>query len=352
VIRLFKFYDDFYLATHVFFPKNNHIFELHRSEQVADRWHLLKNLTGALKGIMDKQNQANRETAVEIAEKKRVEQMSQLSEPVGINPAETGPGSDKPAAVEKSLSQYEMMFEEVKKLQQKGLPKREINRRTGLSRKTITRYMQYDQYPQRAFSKGQMPKAAMFDDYLNKRWQEEVYNYHQLWKEIKEQGYDGSYVSLYNYMVKYYQKDEKAGDKAPPLQLKIYSARRLSYLLGKQVDGLEEKEAAYLKHLFKHCPEAELANNLALRFKKMITERKVDLLDKWIEDALESGAGVLKNFAQGLLQDYNAVKNACSLEWSNGQVEGQVNRLKNIKRQMYGRASFKLLKKMVLADTG
>jgi len=57
----------------------------------------------------------------------------------------------------------------------------------------------------------------------------------------------------------------------------------------------------------------------------------------------------LKNFARGLLQDHNAVKAAVSLEWSNGQVEGQVNRLKNIKRQMYGKGSLELLKKRVLA---
>jgi transposase len=71
-----------------------------------------------------------------------------------------------------------------------------------------------------------------------------------------------------------------------------------------------------------------------------------------LEDAIDSGPGILKNFAQKLKQDYEAVKNACSVKWSNGQVEGQVNRLKNIKWQMYGRASFTLLRKRVLADTG
>ena len=74
-------------------------------------------------------------------------------------------------------------------------------------------------------------------------------------------------------------------------------------------------------------------------------------LNRWIKMALESGIPSLKNFAKGLQQDYDAVKAAVSLKWSNGQVEGQVNRLKNIKRQMYGRASFKLLRKRVLMDS-
>ena len=125
----------------------------------------------------------------------------------------------------------------------------------------------------------------------------------------------------------------------------------LHYLLCREEEELKEKELEYLKHLFQHCSEARLANKLALQFKKIITDRQVDLLDTWIEEAIESGKGVLNNFAQGLTQDYEAVKNACSLEWSNGQVEGQVNRLKNIKRQMYGRAGFQLLKRRVLADT-
>ena len=66
---------------------------------------------------------------------------------------------------------------------------------------------------------------------------------------------------------------------------------------------------------------------------------------------LESGIPSMKNFANGLLKDYDAVKAAVSLNWSNDQVEGQVNRLKNIKRQMYGRAGFKLLRKRVLMDS-
>ena len=65
----------------------------------------------------------------------------------------------------------------------------------------------------------------------------------------------------------------------------------------------------------------------------------------------KSGLSPLVNFAAGIRRDYEAVKNACTLEWSNGPVEGQVNRLKTIKRQMYGRASFKLLRIRILTDS-
>jgi transposase len=81
------------------------------------------------------------------------------------------------------------------------------------------------------------------------------------------------------------------------------------------------------------------------RFKKMTDELGKRRLDTWIKDAKESEISALKTFANGLLRDYDAVRAAVSLKWSNGQVEGQVNRLKNIKRQMYGRGGFELLKK-------
>jgi transposase len=84
----------------------------------------------------------------------------------------------------------------------------------------------------------------------------------------------------------------------------------------------------------------------------MSNKLKVSLLDPWIKQAKESGIITLRNFAMGLENDYEAVKLAFSLEWSNGQVEGQVNRLKTVKRQMYGRANFRLLRIRVVANIG
>lgn len=87
------------------------------------------------------------------------------------------------------------------------------------------------------------------------------------------------------------------------------------------------------------------------KFKEMTDMPRKKRLAHWINRALESNIPAMKNFAKGLLQDYDAVKAAVTLKWSNGQVEGHVNRLKNIKRQMYGRASFELLRKRVLMDS-
>jgi len=82
----------------------------------------------------------------------------------------------------------------------------------------------------------------------------------------------------------------------------------------------------------------------------MIRGRQPDELLVWLEDAVKSGIDTLKGFANGIQQDLSAVMNALSLPWNNGQTEGQVNRLKLIKRQMYGRANFDLLRKRVIAN--
>ncbi|MFC1960855.1 transposase, partial [Chloroflexota bacterium] len=74
----------------------------------------------------------------------------------------------------------------------------------------------------------------------------------------------------------------------------------------------------------------------------------VDALDRWLADAQSSAVTRLKTFAEGLLKDYKAIRAALEFEWSNGQVEGQVNRLKVLKRIMYGRANFDLLRLRVL----
>jgi len=90
------------------------------------------------------------------------------------------------------------------------------------------------------------------------------------------------------------------------------------------------------------------AYSLGQRFICMIRDRQPDALLPWLEDALKSGMDTLKGFVCGIQQDLAAVRNALSLPWSNGQTEGQVNRLKLIKRQMYGRANFDLLRKRVI----
>jgi transposase len=111
---------------------------------------------------------------------------------------------------------------------------------------------------------------------------------------------------------------------------------------------LKPEETRYLDRLCKLCPELSRAYQLSQAFTGMVRSRDVDKLDQWLEDAAQSKVAELKSFAKGLRRDYQAVRAALTQDWSQGQVEGQVNRLKLLKRQTYGRAKFDLLRARVL----
>ena len=120
------------------------------------------------------------------------------------------------------------------------------------------------------------------------------------------------------------------------------------YMEPEQLQRNEDRD--FLKLLFEKLPQMKYLEQLVKKFKQLFTAKEDGLLKNWIEETLQSQCG-LKSFAKNLLNDYEAVNNAVITAVSNGQVEGQVNRIKNIKRRMYGRAGFQLLRKMVLAKS-
>lgn len=301
--------------------------------QVADRWHLLKNLGEALKRLLDKHNQELHLVARDIAQAKRDEEQAEESTSQSIEITEQKPEVDCTLPKEEEpLSKYELNFREVKRLKSQGHSIRSIHRQTGVHRQTIKRYLKYEEYPQKIIGGTKTSKALPFEDYLRKRWGEGEKRHMQLWREIKEQGFTGSPQSVYRFVCKY-PRDRSAENLPPPLRVKTWSARKVSVLMSKSFEDLDEASQNFLRAFYKRCPQANKASQLVRKFKNMTDQLRRKHLNRWIDMALESGIPSLKNFAKGLQQDYDAVKAAVALKWSNGQVEGQVNRLKNIKRQ-------------------
>lgn len=317
--------------------------------QVADRWHLLKNLGDALKRMLDNHNKELRLAAKKIAEKERKLEENSIKK-ITSEAKENTRNQNDLSTKNKKQTRYELNFLEVKRLQKEGCSIRSIHRQTGAHRQTIKRYFKYDTYPEKGYISSQPSSALPFEEYLRKRWSEGETRHMQLWREVKEQGYTGSPSSIYRLVCKY-PKDTSLEDLPTPLKIKVWSARKVSMLLNKPFESLDEEKQNFLRVFYKICPAANIASQLARKFKEMTDKLRRKKLDGWIESAKESDIPSLKNFARGLLQDYDAVKAAVSLKWSNGQVEGQVNRLKNIKRQMYGRGSLELLKKRILANS-
>jgi transposase len=130
--------------------------------------------------------------------------------------------------------------------------------------------------------------------------------------------------------------------------IRRYSPRQASWLLVSPPDALKDEETHDLTLIRQTCSAVEQAYQLAQAFGTLLRERQPDALQPWMRSALDSTLTAFHKFVGGLHRDLAAVRAALSLPWSNGQTEGQVNRLKLIKRAMYGRANFDLLRLHVL----
>ena len=136
--------------------------------------------------------------------------------------------------------------------------------------------------------------------------------------------------------------------RAPPLRPP--PPREAAWMLLRS-ERLKDEERSVLERLCRLFPDLKVAQDLALDFARMVRQRTAESLTAWLRAAAGSKLKEFVGFARGISEDYEAVRNALTYEWSNGQLEGQVNRLKLVKRMMYGRAKFDLLRARVLHST-
>jgi AraC-like DNA-binding protein len=175
-----------------------------------------------------------------------------------------------------------------------------------------------------------------------------------LFKELQAQGYNGSERTLNRYLHRLFKGEttqEVAPPSLPPLPLiaapqpvvgrSPLSANRATWLILRRSEPSSEEK--HLEGVLKSSPQFAPVIELAQSFARLIRQHQADQFEAWLEQALHSNIPAFVNFAAGLKEDFEAVQAAMRLRVSNGQVEGQINRLKLLKRQMYGRASIELL---------
>jgi transposase len=319
------------------------------AQQVADRWHLLKNLTDAFERVLQ-----NRSSALGTAASV-ITQAQVNSSPVII---EAGPTTmlssrDGREAIESRERRY-ARYKKVMRLYRKAVSIRSIAKVMKMSRMTVYKYIQADCFPERAASRPRSSALNKYLSYIHRRWAEGCNNATQIWREIARQGYKGEeamvrrYVGRLRIRLKALPSKEQFKIEKLDTVFRTPSPRSATWMFLKEEKELKEDEREFIDQLMRQCPEIKKSRELAEQFQKMIKQREVDRLDGWIEAAKASQIKEMVGFADGLKRDRKAVEGALRYEWSNGQVEGQVNRLKLIKRQMYGRAKFDLLKARVL----
>ena len=314
--------------------------------QVADRWHLLHNMRQVL-----------------------LRHLTSVRGRLKALPGAENLPADGPRARRRSQSEQEASsavwnrhlarYTEVRRLHaEDGLNILQIARLLHLSRTTVRKYLVADAFPER--SRRAVPPSilAPYQQYLNARWAAGARSALGLWREVQARGYSGSSrpVSLWAQSRRTEphpctRQDHLGGSPEPtdaaPRRGRLPSTRRLAWLLVRDPEALEEDEAIVLAHVRQDTEVARL-HDLARSYTRMVREKQPDALDGWLEASGASGIGAVVTFGEGLRRDYGAVRAALEEPWSSGQAEGQINRLKMLKRQMYGRAGFELLRKRVL----
>lgn len=342
-----------------------------QAQQIVDRWHLLKNLKEVLERVLGRAHAGleQRQTASGIG--------------VHARPKRRRSNSER-AASQAARLRRQARYEEVVAYYQQGMSIIGIAKQLQMSRITVRKFVAAGAFPERATT---WRRKSMLDPYLShleQRVQDGCFNASLLWREIHEQGFPGGYNVVKKWLE---ERREKPGrrsserelarqqvfgaieeetrslqvqEPSQPLALEVNAEstilleepleapRHLVWLLLRDPSSLDSKEQQMLAFI-RQEQDIEVAYGLAQQFGAMVRKRQRDKLDAWIAACLASSIPDLETFATGLQKEYAAIKAALTLPYSNGPVEGQVNRLKFIKRSMYGRGGFELLRQRVLS---
>ena len=307
--------------------------------QCADRFHVLKNLGETLEGVLARHLAAHRRGQVEKSSATPLDG-TQSKQPPKQSPKTA---QQSQAKREERLAKYEQVIT----LRKLGLSQTAIADQVGIGHATVSRWLESDAFPE------QQPRQRMtgLDPYLpflRERWEAGCHNIAQLYRELVARGYAHSYRSVYKQLVRLRTFGKKNAAKGGNLSPTLPSSRQATFLFLRRPEELETDEQETLTMLRQLDPEIDLAYDLVQQFAQMLHTRTGEQLDAWLEKVRTSQIPELQSFVLGVERDKAAVVAGLTLPQNNGLVEGQVNKLKLIKRMMFGRAAFPLLRQRVI----
>ncbi|GAC1652813.1 MAG: ISL3 family transposase [Ktedonobacteraceae bacterium] len=330
-----------------------------QARQIADRFHLLVNLHSAmvrlferkheiLKQIMTKEQAQNKDTASRVSNDTEVVK----SEPEPLTPTE--------AQQQVRRARRKNRYEEVIKLHKQGMSQAAIATLVGLNRNTVHSYIQAPSFLEQVRPSRHKSKLDPYKDYLHQRLAEGQENVIHLIAEIRAQGFRGSDTIVFDYLRSQHGEpawkedyQQRKRQIACGVSRKPLSARSAAWLFVCNSRKLKWRQIWWqLEPLRSEDEELGRAYQLAQDFRTMITQRQVEVLPRWLKEVETCSIPELRSLSTGIYRDYEAVYGALETSYSNGQTEAQVHRLKLIKRQAYGRASFEQLRLRVLHGSG
>jgi transposase len=296
--------------------------------QVADRWHLWHNLA-------------------EHVEKTVLTHRGCLREPTPEPPTPTPPATSAPLPAppeKKIVTRTKHRYAEVQQRRARSESISAISRSLNLDVQTVRRFAHAPSVDELLAKTAE--RASVLDSftaYLHQRWMEGCTDAAVLTKELKAQGYTGS-----DQTVRRYLRPFRLGCPTPPPGPTPPTVREVTGWILRRPEALDDQEQTRFKEVLARCPHLDATSQHVAAFAEMLTKLRGDRLDGWIAAVEADDLPGLHSFTTGLRRDHAAVVNGLTLPFSSGAVEGNVNRIKMLKRQMYGRAGFHLLRKRVL----
>lgn len=338
--------------------------------QVADRFHLLQNLAETLEQVFASHTQVLKEVETQVFAShaqvlEAVETAHNLSIKAEANACPVVPMFPQNTSLirkvqsTKARARRLAIHEQVWSLRSQGWSGQAIAQELGVSKTTVFNYLRSSTFTERRQRSDQgLSLLNPYHDYILSRWNQGYYNTQGLYEEIRQAGYIGSYATVSRF-TRYLKslpgaepenrsrKDAFLPKLSSKSQRALTSGRATALVL-RRPELRERDDDELLARLQAAHSELGAAIELAQQFASLVRQRLPQQLDIWLDKAKNSSVCLLRSFALGLESDYEAVKAGVTLSTSNGPVEGQINRLKMIKRQMFGRAGLDLLTRRFL----
>jgi transposase len=319
---------------------------------VVDRFHLVQNLRQALEAFL-----LDRRPALQAAAVCTALALTPPTGPVPGTPMYRGQRRRSESARQHAErpprhARWVAIYEAVRTLRAQGMPLATIARQLSISRPTVYAYLRRDTPPAPRSPQRSRQVLRPYMPSLIRRWREGISDSRQLWREIRAQGYAHSARTVGRFITHLRRAAEAS--QAPEAHMSPYtrlqgpSARAVSFAIVCPAAKRSLEAHTYVDQLCQVDRGMARAHTLIQAFLTMVRERRGADLEAWRAEAVHSGIDALTRFARGLQDDLPAVTAGLMVEWSNGATEGQIHRLKLMKRQGYGRVGFALLRQRTL----
>jgi transposase len=314
--------------------------------QVADRFHLVQNLTETLEKVFSSYG-----TQLKAIEQKQRQALATT---------QTVVMSAKPTATAKAQVRIQTAHQhrveqqqQIQELHQQQWSQIAIAQTVGVSVRTVRRFLTLPRLPETPPRRQSFGRSVLdpYKQLLLQWWNGGIRQPKLLVSLLQQQGYNGSERTVTRYISQLRSSQglpvkqghsAQSSVKVIDLQSPPLTARQASYLIVKRQENRQSEDTKLLEQIVAEHPDLAVAVKLAHEFLQLLPQQKADGFEKWLMQAMQSSLKPFEQFGRGLLEDYVAVKASMMSSVSNGAVEGLNNRLKMLKRQMYGRAGLEL----------